>query len=415
MTDRPLRFCLVTTFYPPYNFGGDGIAVQRLATALANHGHHVEVVHCVDAFNAGRTAGHVSSDTYTDHPGIIHHALRSRVGLLSTLLTQQTSHPVLKRPALKRILAHGAFDVVHFHNISLIGLTALGYSDALTLYTMHEHWLVCPMHVLWKFNREPCSSRQCLRCQLQGGRPPQLWRYTRLLEREIRRVDTFIAPSEFTRTKHRELGFPEDIPIAHIPNFLPHPLPIPAHDTSPHAKPYFLYVGRLERIKGVHVALAAFMRYRKADLLIAGTGSEEAELHAFAADQPHIRFLGHTPYEQLQGLMRHALAVVVPSVGYEVFPTTVLEANAQGTPVIGHRFGPLPEMLDGRGGMTYATEDELVEALERFRTDRDYRDALGRTGREEYLAKWTPERHLDQYLSHIAALHQENRSFVSHS
>jgi glycosyltransferase involved in cell wall biosynthesis len=46
------------------------------------------------------------------------------------------------------------------------------------------------------------------------------------------------------------------------------------------------------------------------------------------------------------------VAVVVPSVGYEVFPTVVLEAFAQGTPVIGHRLGPIPEMLDGRGGLT---------------------------------------------------------------
>ena len=48
--------------------------------------------------------------------------------------------------------------------------------------------------------------------------------------------------------------------------------------------------------------------------------------------------------------------------GYEVFPTTVLETNAQGTPVIGHRLGPLPEMLEGRGGLTYRDEVELIGA-----------------------------------------------------
>ncbi len=48
--DRPLRICMVTTFYPPYNFGGDGIVVERLAAELADRGHHVEVIHCVDAF-----------------------------------------------------------------------------------------------------------------------------------------------------------------------------------------------------------------------------------------------------------------------------------------------------------------------------------------------------------------------------
>jgi hypothetical protein len=46
-----LRICMVTTFYPPFNFGGDGITVRRLVNTLAERGHHVEVVHCVDAFD----------------------------------------------------------------------------------------------------------------------------------------------------------------------------------------------------------------------------------------------------------------------------------------------------------------------------------------------------------------------------
>jgi hypothetical protein len=45
-----LRFCFLTTFYPPYNFGGDGIGIQRLARGLARQGHHVTVVHDVDAY-----------------------------------------------------------------------------------------------------------------------------------------------------------------------------------------------------------------------------------------------------------------------------------------------------------------------------------------------------------------------------
>jgi hypothetical protein len=45
-----LRFCSLTTFYPPFNFGGDGIDVQRTARALAARGHHVTVIHDVDAY-----------------------------------------------------------------------------------------------------------------------------------------------------------------------------------------------------------------------------------------------------------------------------------------------------------------------------------------------------------------------------
>ena len=45
-----LRFCFLTTFYPPYNFGGDGIGIQRLARGLVRAGHQVTVLHEVDAY-----------------------------------------------------------------------------------------------------------------------------------------------------------------------------------------------------------------------------------------------------------------------------------------------------------------------------------------------------------------------------
>src|SRR5438045_1134335 len=73
--------------------------------------------------------------------------------------------------------------------------------DALKVYVAHEHWLVCPTHVLWKFNHEPCDERACTRCVLAYRRPPQLWRYTGALERRLADVDLFIARSEFSRAK----------------------------------------------------------------------------------------------------------------------------------------------------------------------------------------------------------------------
>jgi hypothetical protein len=69
---------------------------------------------------------------------------------------------------------------------------------AVKLYTSHEHWLICPTHVLWKFNQAACEKPECLRCTLHAKRPPQLWRYTGLLERMARDVDQFVSPSRFT-------------------------------------------------------------------------------------------------------------------------------------------------------------------------------------------------------------------------
>jgi glycosyltransferase involved in cell wall biosynthesis len=401
---KPLRICLVTTFYPPFNFGGDGITVRRLANALAEEGHRIEVAHCVDAFNMLRPADAPAGGPYDDHPAIVHHPLRSRAGRLSPLITQQTGSPGLKRASLRRLLTNERFDVVHFHNTSLIGPTALSYGSAVKLYTTHEHWLVCPTHVLWRFNREPCTGRTCLRCVMQARRPPQVWRSLGLLERNLRHVDAFIAPSRFTRDKHLEFGLKVDAPIVHIPNFLPRPAPAPGAAAPPHPRPYFLFAGRLERIKGAHVLVEAFRKYTAADLLLAGIGHDAPWLRTLAGGAGNICFLGGVPYAELEELIRHAIAVIVPSVGFEVFPTVVLEAYAHGTPVIGHRLGPLPEMLDGCGGLTYADERELVAALEEVRTKPERRSALGTMALTTYEANWTPERHLDAYHSLIAEL-----------
>jgi glycosyltransferase involved in cell wall biosynthesis len=95
---------------------------------------------------------------------------------------------------------------------------------------------------------------------------------------------------------------------------------------------------------------------------------------------------------------------VVPSIGYEVFPTVVLEAYAHGTPVIGHRLGPIPEMLDGRGGLTYATDRELAGALNALQDNPGLRSELGHLAAATYEALWTPERHFERYFDLIAGL-----------
>jgi hypothetical protein len=125
--------------------------------------------------------------------------LRSRLPLANTLLTQQLGRPVVNGARLRRLIAEGRFDVVNFHNVSLIGgpgLLAFG-AASIRLYLAHEHWLVCPTHVLWRHNRELCDKRECVRCQLNYRRPPQLWRHTGLLSRHLDHVDVFLAMSEF--------------------------------------------------------------------------------------------------------------------------------------------------------------------------------------------------------------------------
>src|SRR4030095_4353404 len=144
-----LRFCMFSTFYPPYSYGGDGITVQRLSRALVRAGHEVTVVHDADAYTS---LGHPVPDATRVDDGVEVVTLRSALGMMSVLLTHQFGRPVVHGPEIERLLAARHFDVVHFHNVSLVGgpgLFALA-RDSVTMYTAHEHWLVCPTHVLWR-------------------------------------------------------------------------------------------------------------------------------------------------------------------------------------------------------------------------------------------------------------------------
>jgi glycosyltransferase involved in cell wall biosynthesis len=405
-----LSFCMVTTFYPPHHFGGDAMHVHRLTNALARRGHTVTVVHSEDAYRA--LGGKEPSGVFPHEPGVTLRPLRTALPIAAATATYLTGRPTFYARQLDEIFRAQRFDVVHFHNVSLAGgAGVLRYGEGVKLYTTNEHWLVCPMHVLFRDNREPCVEPHCLRCTLAFRRPPQLWRYTGLLKQALPHVDLFLAPSRFTLQAHRDRGFSR--PMRHLPHFLA------AADVSdpatagpdpgqggvrPHEPPYVLFIGRLERLKGAHVLIEAFRSYRGLDLLIAGEGEQGDELRRRAAGLDHVHFLGHVPQGQLGALYRDATALIVPSVGYEVFGLVVLEAFARRTPAIVHDLGALPELVeDSGGGLVYRTTTELVEAIERLRTDHAHRDELGRRGHEAWHRLWSEDRHLTGYFDAIEA------------
>ncbi len=397
-----LRFAFLTTFYPPHNFGGDGIGIQRLARGLVKAGHHVTVIHDVDAYNSLHQGAEPAAQPEPEGLEVIR--LRSGLGAFSSLLTQQTGRPVVNGPRIARILEEGKFDVINFHNISLIGGPGiLKYGRALKLHMAHEHWLVCPSHVLWRHNRERCDGRECLKCQLTYRRPPQLWRWTGYLERELHHVDSFIAMSEFSRQKHKEFGFPREMEV--LPYFLPDPEAGGARvgGASPHARPYFLFVGRLEKIKGLDDVIPVFRQYPDADLVIAGDGEYAETLKAAAAGMPNVRFLGRVAPDDLRRYYEHAIALVVPSVCFETFGIILIESFKQGTPVIARRLGPFPEIVETAGaGELFGTTEELVAAMRRLQSDPARRARLAAAGAAAYESRWCERVVVPQYLQIVA-------------
>ncbi|MEO8619999.1 MAG: glycosyltransferase family 4 protein [bacterium] len=394
---RPLRFAMFTTFYPPYNFGGDGMGVQRLSQALVRRGHHVTVIHDADAYV---TLANREPVALPANDGVEIVTLRSKLGGVSNLLTQQTGNPVVHGAHIREVMDAGNFDVTVFHNVSLVGGPGLlSYGRGATIYMAHEHWLVCPSHVLWRHNREVCTQKECLRCVLHYHRPPQLWRYTGYLERQLPLVDRFIAMSEFSRAKHEEFGFTREMSV--VPYFLPdtEPAPVAAGDASPHDRPYFLFVGRLEKIKGLDDVIPVFGSFHRADLLVAGNGDYADQLRTLAAGNPRVRFLGNVPSDDLSRYYRHATALLVPSVCFETFGIIIIEAFRQGTPVVARRIGPFPEILDRAGaGDLFETPAELEAALHRYLDEPDRRARLSTTAVEAFKANWSESAVLPRFM-----------------
>ncbi len=393
------RFCFLTTFYPPFNFGGDGVGIQRLARGLAKRGHHVTVVHDADAYSVLHD-GPPPNQPPPDPFGVRVVTLRTRLPLLSALLTHQIGWPVVNGRRLQQLLADGSFDVINFNNVSLIGgpgLLSFG-SNAVKLYFAHEHWLVCPTHVLWRNRRERCDEKRCFQCQIRYWRPPQLWRYTGLLEKRLTGIDTFIAMSEFSRAKHREFGFSPDMTV--LPYFLPDPEPTPpAAVPRPHDRPYFLFVGRLERIKGLDDVIPVFARYHDADILIVGDGEHGAELRQLAAGNPRVRFVGRLAVEELGPYYSHAIAVLVPSICYETFGITLIEAFSHRTPVIARRLGPFPEIVQqSGGGELFDTPEDLFRVMHAMQENPDRRCEFGLAGYEAYRARWSESAVIPRYF-----------------
>ena len=400
---RSLKFLYLTTFYPPYSFGGDAVYLHRVAHALGDAGHTVDVVHCVDSYHL-RHPGEPEIK-YAEHPNVTRHELRSPFGGLSPLVAHQTGRPLLTVRRLRQIANSKQFDVVHFHNISLLGpgvlkLTPAG-GDFVKLYTTHEHWLICPMHVLWKFDSRVCESTDCLRCTLQGKRPPQLWRRTGYLREAAAHVDQFVSPSRFTARMHTERGFSEPVDV--LPYFMArqdqdwrNPAP------RPQERPYFLFVGRLEKLKGLHTLIEAWSKVTEWDLLVAGTGSAEMDLRAQASANPRIRFLGAQSQQQLGALYTHAVASIVPSVTYETFGMVLIESFARKTPVIVRDLGALPEVVeDSGGGRIYRDNEELLRSVELLARTPALRGELGELGYRAFLRLWTTEAHFEQYFGFI--------------
>jgi glycosyltransferase involved in cell wall biosynthesis len=208
--------------------------------------------------------------------------------------------------------------------------------------------------------------------------------------------------SQSSADNHKRFGFPA--PMTVFPSFLPKS-ETAATPPPENAPPYFLFVGRLEIIKGLQDVIPAFRSDIPAELWIAGDGSYAPELKRLASGNPKVKFLGKLPMDELPGLYAGAVAAVTPSRCYEVFPMVVLEAFREATPIVASALGPYPEIVKSTGGgLLFTDEASLHDSLMRMATDPDLRAATGGAGRGAFEERWSEDVVLAKYFETIASV-----------
>jgi glycosyltransferase involved in cell wall biosynthesis len=226
-----------------------------------------------------------------------------------------------------------------------------------------------------------------------------------MIKNSLRHLDMILHPSQFSLTKHREMGLTN--PATVLPYF--HAPPTRAAKTEPMngETPYFLYVGRLEPLKGPQTLVPFFRNYPRARLVVVGEGSQSQVLREMAKASPNIEFLGWLDHSQIVSIYRDATAILIPSLCYEAGPLVPIEGFLYGTPSIGRRLGTLPELLEGTGGgLIYSDDESLRAALDELLDNPERRSELGARGRAAYCKNFTPEAHLTRYFEIIDELVQ---------
>ena len=153
-------------------------------------------------------------------------------------------------------------------------------------------------------------------------------------------------------------------------------------------------------------------------LKIVGDGPLADSVRRAAHEDDRITWLGPQRSDQVVPLVGDAACLIMPSVWYECFPRTILEALAKGTPIIASRLGSMTELIDdGRTGLHFKAghPDDLAAKVQHFFAHPSSRTRMRRATRQEYEQKYTADRNyqiLMQIYDHAIHHRLANRPIV---
>ena len=319
---------------------------------------------------------------------------------------------------LGRLIEAARPSVAHAHNVyhhlSPSIFSTLKKAGIPLAMTVHDLKLACPAYKMLR------DGKVCEDCK--GGRVYNVLRHRCikdsyalsglvLVETVLHRalglyrdkVDKLVVPSLFYIDKLVEWGWPREM-MVHIPNFVN----VEDYAGDRDEGDYFVFAGRLAPEKGIATLIRAAALSGER-LVLAGTGPEEENLRALAAETgADVAFAGYLSGEALHGLIGSSKALVLPSEWYENAPISVLEAYALGRPVIGARIGGIPEMIrEDETGMlsTPGDAESLADALAVMAArGASVRAAMGRAGRQWIATEFSAAAYRERTLALYAAL-----------
>lgn len=385
-----MRLLLLAQFFPP-DIGGEERHVFNLANALAGRGHQVAVA-------TQRLAGVPDQEVLPSGVRVYRFGTTA-MRLPGIYSTDRPHHPPVPDPlgvgALRRIVKQERPEVIHAHNWIVNSALALKRRSAdipfgLVL-TLHDYSHVCATKRMMR-RGSVCAGPGFPRCLLCATTHygPAVGPVTALATSAMRPWKK-VAIDHIVSVSHAVANGNHISPGPHssvIPNFVSdsivlspassHTQQVSRHSLAvvPH-EGYLLFVGDLSRDKGLLTLLKAYemLNVGRPDLMLIGRRSQDTPTRLPEGVTLHEEW----PHEHVLDALRNCTIAVLPSLWPDPCPTTVIEAMANGKPVITTSIGGMLDLIDNeRSGLLVSpgNEQELAAAMIRLLSDDDLRAQL---------------------------------------
>ncbi len=301
-------------------------------------------------------------------------------------------------------------DVIHTHNTFPLISPSLYHAAARhhipVVQTLHNFRLFC---VQAMFMRDGKVCEDCLGKLAWRGIVHGCYRDSRIqsavvvgmqgLHRSLgtyqNKVTRYIALNQFCLDKFVEAGLPSGR-MCIKPNFID--LPEEDNPADAQFRSGALFVGRLSTEKGIATLAAASSIYSHAQIDVVGNGPQ----HELLQGKHNVRLHGWQTPSDIYQHKRQASYLVMPSIWYENFPRTLVEAFSCGLPVIASRMGAMAELIhDEFTGLLFepGNAQDLAQKMQWADNHPEEMQRMGREARWEYEKKYTAETNLQQLLA----------------